>query len=185
MQLADKPAPSTQSAASDFGPMIQSETLRVLTEASLVKADEKEGFNHYLTASKVPVGNILPVMADLRQVEEDEKAITVERWARAMSPVLKKRYPLIPFANRLLATTTIYEKYPQIMEWAEISRCPLIFAEDCDVLGFGMINPVAGLAMAEKVDTFFHEKEEVVPFVSLFLITLSSWKFICERQFGK
>lgn len=184
MQIAEQVAPP-KSASVDFGASLQSETLRVLTEASLVQADEKDGFDHYLTASKVAPGHILPTMAELRQVEDDAKQVTIERWARAMSPFVKKRFPLIPFANRLLATTSIYEKHPEIREWAEISRCPLIFAEDSDVLGFGMINPVAGLAIAEKVDAFFRERDETVPFISLFLITHSSWNFICERQFGK
>lgn len=185
MQLAQKPPPPSESKHSDLGPLIQSETLRVLVEASLVQESEKSGFDHYLTASKVHAGNILPVMAELRQIDETSKGIVIEKWARAMSPILKKRFPLIPFANRLLATTTIYEKYPELKEWAETSCCPLIFAEDSDVLGFGMLNPVAGVELAQKVEAFFREKEKVVPFVSLFLIPLKSWEFICERQFGK
>jgi hypothetical protein len=169
----------------NIGSRIEQETLDILVRAKLIQDSERGGFQKYLTSTQTAPGTILPVMADLRRIEEGMKSQTIEKWARDMSPVLKRRYPLVPFASRLLTPTAIYEKYPAVKNWAEQARCPIVYAEDTDVIGFGVINPVAGVVLAEQVSAFFQEKTGVMPFISLFLLTFDSWRFLSERQFDK
>ncbi|MGJ8725555.1 MAG: hypothetical protein ACSHYB_13435 [Roseibacillus sp.] len=162
---------------------VRDETLAALTTAGIIREVEREGFSSYLDSNNVNVGDILPVMAKLRGIEEGAQSSTVAGWGRAIAPIVKKRYSLIPFAEKLLGSSNLFEKYSTILEAASAVRCPLIFSEDTDVLGFGTINPVAGLHLSSFVADYFEAKTGMTPYLSMFLLDLSSWETICRRQF--
>ena len=180
-------APAEQSAGGagilDLAKTVQSETLEALIKAGIIRDEEKEGFAGYLTSNKISAGDILPVMAQLRRIEEGEQITSIETWARAMAPIVKKRHSLVPFAGKLLGSASLFEKYPVVQEAAAAVKCPLIFSEDSDVLGFGMINPVAALHLTEFVGNYFKNESGMIPYFSVFLIDLPTWQTICRRQF--
>ena len=167
----------------DLEKAVRNETLAGLVKAGIIRAEEKEGFENYLTTNKVSAGDILSVMAQLRGIDEGEQPSSVESWARALAPIVKKRYSMVPFAGKLLGSSSFFEKYSNIQEAATAVKCPLIFSEDTDVLGFGTINPVAGSNLASFVADYFKAETGMTPYLSIFLIDLPTWETICRRQF--
>lgn len=189
MPVAEKSsvvAPASPKATVDTDEIVDSvreKTLTTLTKAGVLREAECDGFRDYLISNEVGSGEILSVMAELRGIAEQERLATVANWGRLMAPVVKKRYALVPFADRILGSTAIFEKFPKIEEVAAAIRCPLIYAEDADVLGFGMINPVAGVAMGEFATEHLKSKNGSAPYISMFLLDLNVWETICGRQF--
>lgn len=187
MQVLEKaPAAASPKAVDGITALeerVREETLKALTTAGVIRAVEEEGFRNYLVTNSVNAGEILPVMAQLRGIEESEQITAVGNWGRAIAPVIKRRYSLIPFADKLLGSASIFENYATILEAASAVRCPLIFSEDTDVIGFGTLNPVAGLAIAEFVSDYLNAQTGASPYVSMFLLELHTWQTICGRQF--
>lgn len=169
--------------ASSTGKAVLDRTLDTLVKASLIQKEERDAFERYLLDAKTAVGDILPVMAELREIEFQMRPEALEKWARAMAPILKRRTPLVPFGSKLLNTTAIYELFPEVFECARVCKCPIIFSEDSDVIGIGMVNPVAGMVMNDRTTALIREKTGASPFISSFLLDLNSWEKICERHF--
>ena len=167
----------------DMAQTVQDETVQALTKAGVIRAEESDGFKHYLKTNKISAGDILPVMAELRGIQESDQLASVEGWARALAPIVKKRHSLVPFAGKLLGSASLFEKYPTVEKAAAAVKCPLIFSEDADVLGFGTINPVASSHLSSFVAEYFKEQSGVTPYLSIFLIDLPTWQTICRRQF--
>lgn len=170
--------------ASSIGKEVLDRTLAALVKASLIRTEERDGFERYLLDTRTAEGDILPVMAELREIELQMRPEIIEKWARTMAPVLKRRTPLVPFGSKLLNTTAIYELFPEVLECARICKCPIIFSEDSDVVGLGMVNPVAGMVMNDQTTALIRKKTGAAPFISSFLLDLNSWEKICERHFG-
>lgn len=160
-------------------------TLDTLVASSLIRQEEREGFERYLLDTGSPEGDILPLMASLREIDYQMRAETLEKWARLMAPVIKRRTPLVPFGSKLLNTTAIYELFPQVFECARVCKCPIIFSEDSDVIGIGMVNPVAGMLMNDHTTALIRSVTGVAPFISSFLLDVDSWEKICERHFDQ
>ncbi|MEM9079754.1 MAG: hypothetical protein AAGC74_03575 [Verrucomicrobiota bacterium] len=158
-------------------------TLDVLVQSETVQAHEKDAFENYLISTEADVGTILPLMAELRKVEEDDRAETIEQWGRKMSIAMRRRYSLVPFAPRLLNPNSFYDKFDRIYAWAKELRVPVLYAEDADSLGLGTINPAASEVLAERIRGFIEEKVGSKPFVSSVLIDLNSWKLVCRKHF--
>lgn len=178
-KAAEKPIQGTSALADK----VRDETLAALTTAGVIRDTESEGFKNYLISNSVNIGEILPVMAQLRGVEEGEQTRLVASWARAIAPVVKKRYSMIPFADKLLGSDSLFEKYSTILDAARVVKCPLIFAEDTDVVGFGTLNPVAGVNIAQFVADYLNAQTGTTPYISMFLLDLPTWENICRRQF--
>lgn len=178
-------APPAGVSTGDLSDAVREETIQALTKAGIIRDVEAEGFRNYLMAQSIGVGDILPVMAQLRGIDELEQATAVAQWGRQIGPAIKKRYSLIPFAGKLLGSQSIFEAHPAIKEAAAAVKCPLIFAEDSDVIGFGTINPVAATKLGEHVADYLHGKTGTKPYLSLFLVDLGNWETICGRQFGQ
>ena len=187
--MESSPASSTAKAVDGKGipelaKAVQDETLNALTKAGVIREEEKEGFRDYLDTNEIGAGDILTTMAKLRGIDEGEQPSSVEAWARAIAPVVKKRYSLVPFAGKLLGSASLFEKYPNVQEAASAVKCPLIFSEDTDVLGFGTINPAAAFHLSAFVGDFFKEQSGMTPYFSIFLIDLPTWQTVCRRQFN-
>ncbi len=183
--VAPVASPRAADVKTQLTEQVRDETLTALTTAGIIREAECEGFRNYLVSNEINSGDIFPVMAQLRGVAEQEQISTIANWGRAIAPVIKKRYALIPFADRLLGSASIFEKYGTILEAAAAVRCPLIFSEDTDVIGFGTINPVAGMVLGEFVTKYVNEQVGVSPFISMFLLDMASWQTICGRQFER
>ncbi len=167
----------------DISEVVRKETLEALVQSNVIRPEERNGFEDYLVKANASSGDIFPLMAELRGVSETNRTQMIEQWARAVSSVVKCRYPLIPFATKLLGSVSIYEQFEQIHKLASMVKCPLVFAEDSDVLGFGTVNPVAGSQIADYVSRYLEEKTGSRPFISIFLLDFDSWDTICGRQF--
>lgn len=165
------------------GSEVLTRTLDTLVAASLIRQEEREGFERYLIGTGSSEGDILPLMASLREIDFQLRSETLEKWARTMAPVLKRRTPLVPFGSKLLNTTAIYELFPEVFQCARVCKCPIIFSEDSDVIGIGMVNPVAGMVMNEHTTALIRSATGVAPFISSLLLDVDSWEKICERHF--
>ena len=186
LEKTDSPATTASSGGAELEELsltVTNETLEALTKTKIIREEEKDGFQNYLISNSIGPGDILPVMARLRGIEEGEQISTVNRWARTITPIVKKRYSLVPFAGKLLGTSPLFKTYEPLREAAEMVKCPLIFSEDTDVLGFGTINPVAGARLAEHVTEYLRKETGVGPYISMFLLELPTWDTICRRQF--
>ena len=180
-RVAAKAAPKS----ADLSERVRDETLEALLKAKIIGAEERVGFQRYLISKSVSSGDILPVMAYLRGISEDEQTGSIKQWARSITPIVKKRYSLVPFASKLLGQSPIFEKYEEVRKAAGKLKCPLIFSEDSDVIGFGTLNPVAGACLAEHVADHLEKETSLKPYISTFLLDYPTWVTICERQFGK
>ena len=178
-------APRPVANAGDLATVVREETLDILTKAGIVKKPEKDGFKNYLITNGIGSGDIFPVMSNLKQIEESKQAGVITQWGRAVAPIVKKRYSLIPFAGKLLGSSPFFENHQEVFEAARKVKCPLIYAEDTDVLGFGTLNPVAGAYFATFVTKYFQKQNGITPYISMFLLDLKTWDNVCERQFAK
>jgi len=194
MNLVEEIAPPTEKLSSSIDESkvidlsqldgeIRDDTLEILVSSGVIREDERLGFDNYLKSTNTPSGDIFPIMADLREIDYQARIEIFEKWARSMVPILKKRLPLVAFGSKLLNTTAIYEQFPEVFTCAKISKCPIIFSEDSDVIGFGTINPVAATLMMKYTSEIIKNKTGVVPFMSLVLLDMASWEKICERHF--
>ncbi|MDQ8190721.1 hypothetical protein QEH58_10450 [Roseibacillus persicicus] len=180
----EESVPQSGSSTGDLVEQVREETIQALIKTGIIRDAEGEGFRNYLVAQSIGVGDILPVMAQLRGIDELEQATAVAQWGRQIGPAIKKRYSLIPFAGKLLGSVSLFDSHPEIKEAAASVKCPLIFAEDADVIGFGTINPVAATKLGEHVADLIQNRSGVRPYLSLFLLELGSWETICGRQFA-
>lgn len=176
-------SPSSLAKPEELAIAVRDETLTALVTGGIIRPEERDGFQNYLVSNSVSTGDILPVMAQLRGIEEGEQMRVVSQWARKIAPIIKKRYSLVPFAAKLLGSSTFFKNYDALLKAAETLKCPLIYSEDIDALGFGTLNPVAGLRLSEFVTEYLREKTGVSPYISMFLLDLPTWEAICRRQF--
>lgn len=189
MQVLEKSGSVAETASSSLAKSeelsiaVRDETLMALVKGGIIRSEESEGFQKYLVSNSVSTGDILPVMAQLRGIEEAERIEIVNKWARAIAPIVKKRYSLIPFAGKLLGNSSLFKNYGTLLKAAEMLKCPLIYSEDVDALGFGTLNPVAGARLSEFVVEYLNQQTGVSPYVSIFLLDLPTWEMICRRQF--
>lgn len=190
MQILSQPVSSKDGEKKDENPilklseLVREKTLSGLTATSVLKEAESDAFRDYMISNEVSSGEILPLMAQLRGIDEKEHTATVGGWGRSLAPVVKRRYSLVPFAGRLMGSSTFFEKHPKAQEAAKAIMCPLVFAEDTDVVGFATINPVAGVAMADFVTRNVRTKSGATPYVSMFTLELNEWQELCKKQFG-
>ena len=188
--LAKSPSVSATVAPSaveseDISIKVREATLEALKTTGIIRPEEKEGFSSYLINNAMSSGEILPVMAKLRGIEDGSQREEISKWGRALAPIAKKRYSLVPFAGRLLGSTTLFDDHSDIQETARKVLCPLIFTEDIDVLGFGTINPIAGAVLSEFIMDYFKKQNGVTPYISMFLLDLPTWETVCGRQFER
>lgn len=191
MQAVKKSSPPPQAPpvsgalTGDLSGQVREETLEALTKAKVIQSEERVGFQKYLIANEVNSGEIFPVMAHLRGISEDEKSVTMTKWARAITPIVKRRHPLVPFAGKIYGSSSFFGKYGAVKAAAAEVKCPLIYAEEADAVGFGTLNPVAGLRLGEFVAEYLKKKTGIQPFVSVFLLDAETWSNLNERQFDQ
>lgn len=125
-------------SALDMESQVRNASLDALEASGVIQNHEKTAFDNYLVSTNSPVSDLLPIMADLRKVAEDQKIETIQRWGRSISQGLKKRYSFIPFGSRLLNPTNFYEKYPEIYDWCQTLKVAVLYAEDADCVGLGL-----------------------------------------------
>ena len=127
---------------------VREETLAVLEKAKVVSPQEREGFKGYLAERSIPCSQILSVMAELRGIGDADQSTALAGWARVMTPALKKRYPFVPFADKVAGSSlSIFDKHPSLYDFVAELKCPLVFAEDADAIGIGSVNPVVALSL--------------------------------------
>lgn len=190
MQVIEKSSTSTaslsqgDSGVAGLAETVREETLEALQKAGVIRDVEVDGFRDYLVSNSINTGDILPVMAQLRKIAETEQSAAVVQWARSIAPIIKRRNSLIPFAGKLLSNASLFENYQVVKEACAAVRCPLIFSEDSDVIGYGTINPVAGMHLGEFTKEQIKAQTGTAPYISMFLLDLPTWEMICRRQFG-
>ena len=179
----DIPSSRVIDSSDELAEKVREKTLEALSVTGVLRDTESEGFDKYLVSNSINAGEILPVMAQLRGIAEVEQSAAVGNWGRGMAPIIKKRYSLVSFADRLLGSTSIFEKYELLRKASEAVKSPMIFSEDIDVIGFGTLNPVAGALLSEFVSEYLSEQIGTRPYISIFLLDLTSWEKICRKQF--
>lgn len=179
----DIPSSRVIDSSDELAEKVREKTLEALSVTGVLRDTESEGFDKYLVSNSINAGEILPVMAQLRGIAEVEQSAAVGNWGRGMAPIIKKRYSLVSFADRLLGSTSIFEKYELLRKASEAVKSPMIFSEDTDVIGFGTLNPVAGALLSEFVSEYLSEQIGTRPYISIFLLDLTSWEKICRKQF--
>lgn len=162
---------------------VREETLVILEKAKVVSPQEREGFSGYLVERSIPCSQIMPMMAELRGISDGDQSGALAGWARVMTPVLKKRYPFVPFADKVAGSSlAIFDKHPKLYEFVAELQCPLVFAEDADAIGIGSVNPVAATFVADEIVNYFVSLGEPRPFISIFLMEMRSWQAACSKQ---
>lgn len=159
-------------------------TIETLVKARVLTDAQADQFATYLKQSDIGVADLLPKMAELQGVEEDSRAGAVEEWTRKMTFALKKRFPLIPFAGGMPNPTAFCDRYPELFEIAKSLKVPILFAEDSDVVGLGVINPALADVITEEFVQAIFKKDIVRPFVSVVLLDFKTWTLMCRRLFG-
>lgn len=162
----------------------QTSTLNTLVKSRILTEDQARQFGEYLDQSNVSVADILPTMAQLQGIDDDSVAETVEAWSKKMTMALRKRYPMIPFAGGVANAGNLFERYKDIYELVKNLKIPVLFVEDSDVIGLGVINPCLGDFVSDQVVETILQREFIKPFVSVILLDYKSWAQLCRRQFG-
>lgn len=122
-------------------------------------------------------------LARLRTGEGEMLDVTVEMISSKMAKSLPFAPARVPFVSRLIAPTSLYEKHPQIALLSRLTKVPVIYAEDLDVMGVASINPFFADALAAAIAEEVRGISPVQPIISVVRLDFQGWLSMCEKHF--
>ncbi|BDS08500.1 hypothetical protein NT6N_35400 [Oceaniferula spumae] len=122
-------------------------------------------------------------LARLRAGNGNMLDASVEMISSKMAKSLPFAPTRVPFAARLIAPTSFYEKYPQITLLCKLMLVPIVYSEDLDVIGIGSINPFFADTLAAALADEIRQVSPVQPIVSIVRLDYVGWMKMCEKHF--
>jgi hypothetical protein len=92
--------------------------------------------------------------------------------------------PLIPFAGKLIAPSSFYESFQQILAIGRALVAPVLFAEDTDAIGVGSVNPLAARTLADEIHAAVERRFGIRPFLTVARLDYENWTFLARKHFG-
>lgn len=108
---------------------------------------------------------------------------TVEAISIRLAGTLPFQPTRIPFAGKLIAPSSLYEKNPDIELMCRLMLVPIAYAEDLDVLALASINPYFVDALSPAISDYTMEKNNTQPIISSVRLDYAGWQQMCSKHF--
>ncbi len=127
---------------------------------------------------------LLVAVARIQGVDEEHMGPAIAKLSTSIASTMSPPPPLIPFAGKLIAPSSFYESFQDILAMARAIMTPVIFAEDTDAIGVGSVNPIAARLLAEEIGSTVDSRFGIKPFVNVARIDYESWTFLLRKHFA-
>ena len=108
---------------------------------------------------------------------------SVEALSVKLASTLPEAPTRIPFAGKLIAPTSFYEKNPYILSICKLMRVPVAYAEDLDVLALASINPYFMDALSVSIADYAMQHIGTQPIISSIRLDYAGWVNMCNKHF--
>ena len=122
-------------------------------------------------------------LAKLTSGDSEMLEATVEAISIKLSETLPFQPTRIPFAGRLIAPSSLYEKNPEIELMCRLMLVPVAYAEDLDVLALASINPYFVDALSPAIADYTLGKINTQPIISSVRLDYAGWQYMCSKHF--
>lgn len=161
-------------------------TLRALRDTNCAKDkelnDARRAFEDAYFANQP--AEILELVVRFQGFDDSQAPPVIARLSAAVASTMASPPPAIPFASKLIAPSSFYESFEQVLQIARRLLTPVIFAEDTDAVGTGSINPVAARCLADEIISTVDRRFGIKPFVTVVRLDHESWSFLTRKHFG-
>lgn len=161
-------------------------TMRGLQIAGLATDEEMQKARQRVE-QQIDMGNsaeFLVELAHVRSVSPAQMSGLIEKLSLALADTLPSPPPLIPFAGKLIAPNHFYETFEQLHRLGRALLCPILYAEEADVIGVGSINPMVAKFFTDEVRLTVERRLRIRPFMTTARMDFDGWMYLTRKQFG-
>jgi len=161
-------------------------TVNALRQSGVATDHEARALIHHIqdVPEDAPPLDILHSLARMQGSDEEHMSPAIARLADAVASTMPAPPPLIPFAGKLIAPSSFYESFGNILAMGQALLAPVIYAEDTDALGVASINPFAARLLAAEIHTSVESRFGIKPFLSVCRVDYESWAFLIRKHFA-
>lgn len=128
--------------------------------------------------------DLLEAVARIQGTDEQHMGPAMLRLSTAVASTMLPAPPLVPFAGKLIAPSSFYESFQQILAIARALVAPVLFAEDTDAIGVGSVNPLAARTLADEIHAAVERRFGIRPFLTVARLDYENWTFLSRKHFG-
>ena len=160
-------------------------TLAMLQQTNLATAEDCTQVSAMVKSEWLAGRGADPVdcLASLTAGGSEMLDATVEAISIKLAQTLPFQPTRIPFAGKLIAPSSLYEKNPDIELLCRLMLVPIAYAEDLDVLALASINPFFVDALAPIIAEYTLEKNNTKPIISSVRLDYAGWQCMCSKHF--
>ncbi|MGB2402183.1 MAG: hypothetical protein ACPIA7_02100 [Akkermansiaceae bacterium] len=162
-------------------------TLAMLQQTNLATAEDCTQVSAMVKSEWLAGKGADPVDCLVRLTTGDNEMLeaTVEAISIKLAETLPFQPTRIPFAGKLIAPSSLYEKNPDIELMCRLMLVPIAYAEDLDVLALASINPYFVDALSPAISDYTMEKNNTQPIISSVRLDYTGWQHMCGKHFRK
>lgn len=131
-----------------------------------------------------PPLDLLHTLALMQGSDEEHMSPALTRLSDAVASTMTTPPPVIPFAGKLIAPSSFYESFQNILAMGRALLAPVIYAEDTDAIGVGAINPIAAHLLAGEIHSSVEKRFAIQPFMTIGRLDYESWSFLIRKHFA-
>lgn len=160
-------------------------TLAMLQQTNLATAEDCSQVSAMVKSEWLAGKGADPVDCLVRLTTGDDEMLeaTVEAISIKLAETLPFQPTRIPFAGKLIAPSSLYEKNPDIELMCRLMLVPIAYAEDLDVLALASINPYFVDALSPAISDYTMEKNNTQPIISSVRLDYAGWQHMCSKHF--
>ena len=160
-------------------------TLAMLQQTNLATAEDCTQVAAMVKSKWLAGKGADPVDCLARLTTSDSEMLeaTVEAISIRLAGTLPFQPTRIPFAGKLIAPSSLYEKHPDIELMCRLMLVPIAYAEDLDVLALASINPYFVDALSPAISDYTMEKNNTQPIISSVRLDYAGWQQMCSKHF--
>lgn len=128
--------------------------------------------------------DLLDALARIQGADEQHAGPVIGRLSAAVASTMIPCPPLVPFAGKLIAPSSFYESFQQILALGRALAAPVLFAEETDAIGTGSVNPVAARILADEIHAAVARRFGIRPFLTVVRLDYESWAFLTRKHFA-
>ena len=126
----------------------------------------------------------LVAVARIQGTDEEHMGPAIARLSSEVASTMEPAPAIVPFAGKLIAPSSFYESFQNILAIARAIMTPVIFAEDTDAIGVASVNPIAAALLAGEIREAVNQRFGIRPFLTVARIDYESWSFLLRKHFA-
>jgi hypothetical protein len=161
-------------------------TLTALLQADVATEHEARELARIIqdTRPDQPPRDLLLTLAKMQGSDEEHMSPAITRLSEAVASTMASPAPLIPFAGKLIAPSSFYESFQNILAVGRTLLVPVVYAEDTDAIGVASINPIAAHLLAGEIYSSVDRRFAIKPFMTIGRLDYESWSFLIRKHFA-